>query len=153
MTETVRTLTYEDWHYTLIREVFGQRGVDLAMRANVVVSTDGRDCTKFDEAQAFICHTARGLGDPYTVIHEFAHLYHVINWPEISAVAPTERCEAAAILAEIRLQRKIPQLRERLPARAATWGMPTRLMLSRMPPGDDFDLHDEMAKTLSGAYG
>lgn len=94
------TLHYTSRDYQAIKGVFGRRGLDLVANAPVRFAIDGRNRVDFDHFQAFIYHTTDGLRDPFVMIHEFAHYFHIIQFRAESLKATDVRCEAFAMLAE-----------------------------------------------------
>lgn len=150
-------IAYNEWHYGLIEKAFGSRGVDIAQHTPLALATDGYDRTNFDQDWAIVRQTAHGFDNPFIVVHEFAHYYHVLNWRDLSLSAPTIQCEAAAHLAELALAVNAPEYAEAFTHRYSSgWSEPVRELLTHLQETGqlplEFVLHDEMEKILAGRY-
>lgn len=151
-------LAYTADHLHVIGLVFGRRGTDLAARTHLAPAQDGRDRTDFDRVPGrdMIYHTPCGWADPLVVIHEFAHLYHAVNWRELSYTAPEVRCEAAAHLAEAWLAHRHTGYAALIGERIERWNPAARQLLNQLTDRGELDwgreLHDQMHMILAGRY-
>ncbi len=149
---------YTGDHLHLINLAFGRRGIDLAVRTPVAYADDGKDRVDFDrvEGSDAVRHTLSGFAEPFVVLHEFAHIYHVVNWRALSYEAPVLRCEAAACLAEAYVANRHSALLPELRARIEIWAPGVRTLLNELASRGELDwhreLHDQMFMVLSGGY-
>ena len=88
-----------------VRAVFGNVGADMAAGLDYEIGSVSR-VLKDDDGHVTIELTEDGAADPYVRIHEFAHYYHCVLFPELSEACLPYRAEAVAFLAEKLLEDK-----------------------------------------------
>ena len=86
-----------------VRAVFGDEGATMAKALDYEIGPRSR-VLKDDDGRVTMELTEAGCADPYVCIHEFAHYYHCILFPELSEAVLPYRAEAVAFLAEKMLE-------------------------------------------------
>ena len=77
----------------------GETGLALARGFRYEIGDVNR-VVKDDDGRVTVELTVEGCADPYVRVHEFAHYYHCVLFPELSEACLLYRAEAVAFLAE-----------------------------------------------------
>ena len=93
-----------------VRAVFGNEGAAMAVELDYEIGKINR-VRKDDDGRVMMELTEEGCADPYVRVHEFAHYYHCVLFPELSEAVLSYRAEAVAFLAEKMLEdsRHLPE--------------------------------------------
>lgn len=86
-------------------KVLGPRGVQLLSRVEIVVSDEKCPAYTLSAGSHWpgcvqVVYPGRQSEDPFIFVHEMAHAYHAIYFPEFTEITSVARAEACALLAE-----------------------------------------------------
>lgn len=149
-------LEYKSEHYQMFFDVYGERGIELAVRLKPPV-LDERDKADIEKGRAIIAHTLQGFKNPLVVLHEFAHAYHGYHWPDLTEKAEEYQAEACAYAAEMLYTVMKPGVAPIMINRMMSWqpkGLAVAVQgLRYVPPGGQGDIHTTTECIIHGRAG
>lgn len=142
-------------HYAVVDLVLGARGTDILTAFQPICDAD-RTRIDFDAERVEMHFRTADLNNPVVVLHEVAHVYHVLHWRRQSLDAPESRCEAVAVLAELVLAMRAEQFAFEILSRLAVAHSIEAVNIAlkavrNAQPSDE--LHDLMHQIMEGWHG
>ena len=148
--------------------VFGSHWESLLSLTSIDDASGARTRTEVHDSGAVkIWIAEQDARDPFTFVHELAHGYHSLMFPEATKTCVQSQAEAAALMCEHRLIQACPYLRAAYQSRAALIhasieaGNPTMKaaltimeeIQSTNPGHDATPLYELVQAIMNGAYG